>query len=398
VAAGAATLGVENGAIRYVGDSGPNELDPFPVENGEQAFYAEGVTLGPGCRARPPDPGPTNSPRGNVLCSRDGVTRIEFVGGDGPDVFFPADITAVDLPIVADMGPGNDRFDLGGTAPDDIQLGDGDDIEIDGLGDDRVDGGPGNDTVAGGDFSVGNDTIAGGEGDDNLDGYAGNDTADGGAGNDIMQPSEGDDTVYGGAGDDYLSGVGGSCSSDPGNDSLSGGPGNDGLCGGSGVDTLDGGDGDDSVSSLDFEVDGPVSCGAGNDAVWSDAFDPVSLDCEQQGDQRTLKLAASNVLPVPLPCPAACAGKLSVFATPTAPRPQVGGRPPLAPPKAAGKALARTRFTLKSRSRRTLRLHLDRRAAKRVRRLGATTIEARTTFTQAGKSYAVRHTFGLATK
>lgn len=77
-----------------------------------------------------------------------------------------------------------------------------------------------------------------------LFGYGGDDRTDGGAGNDLLD-SRGDlagtgdfDVAYGEAGNDTL--LGGY-----GNDSLSGGTGNDDLDGGLGNDLLAGGPGDD---------------------------------------------------------------------------------------------------------------------------------------------------------
>src|SRR4051812_24847013 len=81
-ASATATLSVENGAIRYVGDEGPNHLEVYGAEDGEQAIYAAGVSLGPGCRERPPRSDDQGLPR-NVLCSRAGVDRVEFSGGGG---------------------------------------------------------------------------------------------------------------------------------------------------------------------------------------------------------------------------------------------------------------------------------------------------------------------------
>jgi len=216
---------------------------------------------------------------------------------------------------------------------------------------------------------------------------------DGGPGNDIIQPSEGDDTLDGGPGNDWVG-----CD-DPGNDIVHGGPGDDHVCGGFGMDTIDAGPGDDSVSSLDGQIDGLVSCGAGADVVWSDPFDPTGLDCEQQGQPQVIVLPAPDVLPVTLPCAAgACAGKTTVYATPTAPQPAIGGPPPRIAPKASGKSLAQVNFKLGAHATRTLRLRLSKSAAKRLKRLGKTTVEARTVFTQRGKRYAVRRTFGVRPK
>jgi hypothetical protein len=399
-ASASTTLSVENGAIRYVGDDGPNEFFVQDLENDEQAFsVADDTVLGPGCRQRPPDTSGQGGrpPAGNVLCSRAGVDRIEFVGGGARDLFSAGNIEETDLPIHADMGSGGDQFEFGGTGVDDIQGGDGNDVILDGVGDDHIDGGPGDDTVAG-NFDGGNDTIDGGTGDDNLSGWDGNDIVRGGPGNDLLQPSDGNDLLDGGPGDDEIAaaGAGASCLPDAGNDIMRGGPGDDKLCGGPGIDTLDGGDGNDALNAVDGTPDDPLTCGSGSDAVWSDPADPVALDCEQRDDGRAVTLPAPRVLPVALPCGiGACNGTLAVFATPKAPGASAAAPPPLAPPKASGKALVRAKFELRARARRTLRLKLGKAAAKRLRKLGATTVEARTTFTQAGRHYSIRRTFRI---
>ena len=66
-----------------------------------------------------------------------------------------------------------------------------------------MDGGSGDDTIAGGD---GADTLLGGTGDDLVDGNIGADTAQLGSGNDTFQwdPGDGSDTVDGQAGQDAL--------------------------------------------------------------------------------------------------------------------------------------------------------------------------------------------------
>jgi Ca2+-binding RTX toxin-like protein len=398
-ASATSSISVENGAIRFVGDETDNQLDVYRVENGEQSVYVRwDTTIGAGCHTGPPnsDPGPSSGLQGNVHCSRAGVDRIEFVGGDGSDTFTTGSIIDVDIPVHGDMGPGDDRFDFGSTGDDQVAGGPGMDRYVDAGGNDEVDLGDDNDDAYGGDFSSGDDTIHGGAGDDNLDGLTGNDVLDGGPGNDVFQPGEGNDALLGGDGDDVMGGVIGGCLNDVGDDIMSGGPGNDQLCGGPGVDWLDGGDGNDSINAVDSGTDGPIACGAGVDAAWGDPGDRIGTDCELQDDQRTVKLPAPNVLPVAVPCASGpCAGKLSVYATPDAKRPAAATPPPVTPATASGKALLTAKFKLKAKARRTLRLNLSKAAAKRLKKLGATTVEARITFTQAGKSYAVTRTFGV---
>ena len=67
----------------------------------------------------------------------------------------------------------------------------------------RIDGGPGNDTIAGG---TGRETLLGGPGNDTIDGNGGNDVSDLGPGNDtfVWDPGDGSDTIEGGPGADTM--------------------------------------------------------------------------------------------------------------------------------------------------------------------------------------------------
>src|SRR4051795_8680606 len=67
----------------------------------------------------------------------------------------------------------------------------------------RIDGGPGNDTIAGG---AGPETLNGGPGNDTIDGNGGNDVSDLGAGDDtfVWDPGDGSDTIEGNDGRDTL--------------------------------------------------------------------------------------------------------------------------------------------------------------------------------------------------
>jgi trimeric autotransporter adhesin len=95
-------------------------------------------------------------------------------------------------------------------------------------------------TVNGG---AGNDTIAGNQFNGTLNGDGGNDTISGGSGNETLNGGDGDDALYGGAGADYLSGG-------AGNDILKGGFAADGDPSASEEDrdTLEGGTGDDYMA------------------------------------------------------------------------------------------------------------------------------------------------------
>jgi hypothetical protein len=170
-----------------------------------------------------------------------------------------------------------------------------------GGGDDKLYGGPGDDTLDGGELPEGT-----GAGADVLDGGSGKDTADyshrtgplsisqdgvandgesgegdnvlgdieelrGGAGADTLSGSGGADVLSGLGGDDALSGLGG-------DDTLRGVDGNDTIDGGSGDDTIYGGNGDDVVSG--GTGNDKIRCGSGDDTVHAGPGDVVAADCE----------------------------------------------------------------------------------------------------------------------
>ena len=97
-------------------------------------------------------------------------------------------------------------------------------------GDDRINGGPGNDEILSG---PGDDKVNGGPGDDFLALAVGDDVGNGGPGNDAVQGGFGTDRLSGGPGDDVLAGG-------PGNDRISAGPGDDLLFGDLGAPPPDG--------------------------------------------------------------------------------------------------------------------------------------------------------------
>nr|WP_305888889.1 calcium-binding protein [Parvularcula maris] len=126
-------------------------------------------------------------------------------------------------------------------------------------GDDRINGGNGDQTIFG---NEGNDTLRGGNGDDILSGDAGDDLLSGGNGSDILLGDEGDDNLRGGNGSDELFGGNGNddLRGDNGDDLLFGEAGDDDLRGGNGSDGLSGGDGDDDLRGRN-----------GNDDLFGDA-------------------------------------------------------------------------------------------------------------------------------
>ena len=150
------------------------------------------------------------------------------------------------------------------------------------VGNFRVTGGTGSDTVIGAAVSGMALHLFGGAGNDSLVGGGGQDSLDGGTGNDRLFGRAGADTLLGAAGDDLLSG-GGS---------------NDVLDGGTGNDTLDGGGGDDRLS-LGTGAD-IADGGAGNDTYLVDAaaFDATDLIDDADGAADVLRLtgaAAANI-------------------------------------------------------------------------------------------------------
>ncbi len=107
-----------------------------------------------------------------------------------------------------------------------------------------IDGGRGNDEIAGGSAT---NTIWGGPGNDEIVGGSSADIIYGGDGNDEIEAGAGHDFVFGDAGNDELEGEGGNdlLVGGLGNDEIEGGSGRDVLLGGSGSDELDGENDDD---------------------------------------------------------------------------------------------------------------------------------------------------------
>jgi len=149
--------------------------------------------------------------------ARGGNDIVELIGR----IFIPATI---------DGGSGNDKL-AGGFSHDVLLGGEGNDSLYGGRGNDRIDGGAGNDLLRGQD---GNDQLFGGTGNDRLYGDAGADSLDGGNGNDVLYGGTGNDSLFGGGGNDSLHG-------ESGWDTLFGGIGDDLLVGGGQKDLLDGG-------------------------------------------------------------------------------------------------------------------------------------------------------------
>ena len=130
------------------------------------------------------------------------------------------------------LGDGGDRITDGMTV--------GDGVTLNLAGDDRMDGGKGNDVLfgfAGKDLLIGSkgkDDLDGGDGADTVQGGIGDDRIVGGAGADDLKGGDGADVMLGGLGKDVL--IGGR-----GADKLKGGAQGDALNGGRGADVLTGG-------------------------------------------------------------------------------------------------------------------------------------------------------------
>ena len=123
----------------------------------------------------------------------------------------------------------------------------------------------------------GNDSITGGNGRDRLHGGPGDDVTDGGGGNDLMSGGTGNDQQHGGAGDDLIF-------ANVGNDESWGDDGNDQLWAlargdvngpnDTSGDTLHGGNGNDTFHTRDGERDN-IDCGSGFDRVLADFKDVI---------------------------------------------------------------------------------------------------------------------------
>ena len=135
-------------------------------------------------------------------------------------------------------------------------------------GDDRIDGGEGEDVLLGG-----NDIINGGAGDDIIAGQSGADRIDAGAGDDAVDGGFHDDAINGGDGDDRLVGNGGF-------DEIDGGAGDDLIFGGAHAHIIRGGDGDDLILGQSLGDD--MTGGAGGDEffITPGAGDDIIRDFE----------------------------------------------------------------------------------------------------------------------
>ncbi len=133
------------------------------------------------------------------------ITKIVVDAGNGDDSVRIDESNGVfgdAIPTTIDGGNGNDRL-AGGAGDETVLGGNGNDSLIGGAGAGTLDGGNGNDTLAGGN---GAEKLLGGNGNDSIDGNKGNDVAFMGNGNDtfIWDPGDGSDTVEGQNGNDTM--------------------------------------------------------------------------------------------------------------------------------------------------------------------------------------------------
>ncbi|MEX0302408.1 MAG: calcium-binding protein [Leisingera sp.] len=185
-------------------------------------------------------------------------------------------------------GQGNDT--LNGLSGDDVLIGgSGNDSLIGANGKDILEGRSENDVLLG---EAGNDLLLGGDGDDDLNGghhrdrllgETGNDTLKGGTGNDLLNGGTGSDSMVGGSGNDTLIGS-------KGQDSLTGHTGNDILQGGGGKDVFvfHKGHGNDTIRGFQEGID-LISIGRGASRL-------KQLDFEQQGDDVLVSFADVTIL------------------------------------------------------------------------------------------------------
>lgn len=273
---------------------------------------AGSITPGANCQ-------PVNPKRVTCTTTRQEIEAFVATLLDGNDTF-----SASGVFTRVEAGPGNDELNGG----EDSDVFDG------GGGTDTLRGNGGIDSLTDGDTSgaANKDTLDGGSGDDSAvyekrtaqvvvdladnsgDGEAGEndtliaiDSASGGSGNDVIRGTDGINGLAGGAGNDELDGRGH-------DDLLVGEEGNDTLIGGPGRDDLEAQEGDD-VLRLDNPTspyDKIVSCGEGKDTVVGVVVSPsLPITCEI-GDwgfgyvaSPTPSKVSSKTVTLRIPCPEA---------------------------------------------------------------------------------------------
>jgi hypothetical protein len=292
------TVGVKDGADRFVGGSGVDTLDYRARRSGIQ------VNNLPGGNSGDVGEGDVVAPDASIesfaLTNSDDVIRVSaarnIIARSGRDRI---EVVGDSARVVVDASQGSEGDVIRSRADrSDIRTGSGDDDVRTGIGDDRI-------------YDIGgSNTFRTGDGNDSVSTWYNNDddvtTALLGRGNDGYSAYRGASIVSGGDGNDRFS-VGGNgghdVSGDRGNDRLEllgtladpatssrarGGSGDDHISftgvGGSGAHwSIRAGGGDDFINILSFSAEQDVDCGQGNDSILLDTIDPrVPASCERQ--------------------------------------------------------------------------------------------------------------------
>jgi hypothetical protein len=284
-----------------------------------------------------------------------------------------------------DGGPGVDTIplidaDYGRGFDDDVT------VTVDGVANDG-EAGEGDNVIAIEKFSVSADhaTVAGSDAADDIFVDANTSTIDGRGGNDRLVAYDGHDRISGGDGNDFLEG----------------GFGNDVLDGGAGVDQFNGDRtesnviaiGNDEIRARDGNAE-QIGCGIGADSATVDAGDVVAPDCETvnrsngpdpvPGEPQVVgKLKrgaiAKQGLKLRIPCPAACSVKAELRVSRSlAKKLKLGGSRVLARGKASTTGAGNAEPVLKV-TKKKARKRLKRRARTKVELVVRTTIAGKVT-------------------
>ncbi len=259
-------------------------------------------------------------------------------GGDGTDaVTFAQRGTPVGVDLAARTAGGDGERDALVSIEDAVGGAGADTLLGDGLAN----------TLAGG---GGNDHMAAGGGDDVLYGRAGIDRLDGGEGDDHLEVTDEGDVAIGGAGADRLDGQTGT--------------------------RLDGGDGDDILGF--FGSPAGLVCGAGFDAVESNALAGTRLDGCEQVVVGAFGLLSVGVAPIPRPqgilvLPVGCRAQGSSVVTGCRGGVELALRRPGKRPLRLGRAT----FRLRAGQRATARLRLSARGRRTLRSVAHPLLELR---------------------
>jgi hypothetical protein len=192
----------------------------------------------------------------------EGGTGDDMIFGDNGTVSFTTDVGGIPIRTF-------NAVDLNGDGNDSINGSSGNDTILGGAGADTINGGDGNDAIFGDSGSItvekimGNnftrsfssadkangaaDTITGGNGDDLVSGGVGNDVIEGNDGNDIILGDTGTVSYVTVSGINYLNNISSVDQTVSGNDTITGGSGEDRIFGGAGSDVIDGGDNSDII-------------------------------------------------------------------------------------------------------------------------------------------------------